>query len=380
MTSYTYKFQVGYTKLGVATSPSAAPTINVIDADSDVLLVTAGVTTASVNMPGVYNYSYTSTVGLNLTGLFHTTDTSVDQQDLFSIDINLTAEPAATASIPSGARNSYVSRGEFLNWIATLTATSTVDDAVIDEILEQASRYCDEVTGRRFYPLIATKKFDISREESIDDILVFNDDLLELFTFTNGDLTVIPAADYILHSVNDPPYWGLELRDITSVSWEPDANDSLQQVLSVYGLWGYHPEYSTRGWSIGGTLGADIADTTTLSFTMTAGHLLYPGQIVQIGAELFNVETTAATACTFAARGDNGSTAATHLDSSTVYIWNTYKPARSCTFQIAQSIYKNRFGENMTGIAKVTAAGVVVTPQDVSQLTHRILLGLMRIA
>lgn len=38
---------------------------------------------------------------------------------------------------------------------------------------------------------------------------------------------------------------------------------------------------------------------------------------------------------------------------------------REACLTISQSFVKRRFGENVSGIAKVTAAGVVITPQDV---------------
>jgi len=46
---------------------------------------------------------------------------------------------------------------------------------------------------------------------------------------------------------------------------------------------------------------------------------------------------------------------------------------REACSMIAQSFYKRRFGENVSGIAKVTAAGVVITPQDVPSAAADIL-------
>jgi hypothetical protein len=270
--------------------------------------------------------------------------------------------------------NSYVTRQDFLNWIYAVTQVLATDDLVIDEILEQASRYCDDTTGRRFYPLQATRQYDIP----YDGVLQLVDDLLSLTTLTNGDLTVISSSDYVLQSVNAPPYWAIRLRDTSSVDWQPSAAGSAENVITVNGVWGYHPDYTTRGWSLAGTLGAAISDTTTLAFTMTAGHSLVVGNIAKVDSELFNVGTAGATACAMNARGDNGSTAATHLNGASVYVWNAYKPIRSAVLQIAQSIYKRRHGESLSGIASVTAAGVVITPQDVPQLAQRILMELSR--
>jgi hypothetical protein len=61
-------------------------------------------------------------------------------------------------------------------------------------------------------------------------------------------------------------------------------------------------------------------------------------------------------------------------------MWNTYKVIQNAAYQIAVSIYKKRFGENLSGIAKVTGAGVVITPQDVPAITQRIIDNLMRLS
>lgn len=82
--TYPYPFQAGYTKGGIATAPSPAPTINVLNIADGSLLVTGGAPTAHAAMPGLNTFTYNGAPGLNLVGLFHTADTSVDQQDLSS--------------------------------------------------------------------------------------------------------------------------------------------------------------------------------------------------------------------------------------------------------------------------------------------------------
>lgn len=81
MTSYT--FRAGYTKLGVATTPSSPPTITVVDEDDTVIVTDAAVTALS-NLAGLYIYVHTGVSGLALIGKFHTTDATIDQQDLFT--------------------------------------------------------------------------------------------------------------------------------------------------------------------------------------------------------------------------------------------------------------------------------------------------------
>lgn len=82
-----YEFAAGYTKLGIGTAPSSAPTITVVDSANNVLVAAATATTALTNFVGAYRYSYSGTDGLTCDALFHTTDTSMDQQDLFAIAV-----------------------------------------------------------------------------------------------------------------------------------------------------------------------------------------------------------------------------------------------------------------------------------------------------
>jgi hypothetical protein len=83
-----YKFKVAYTKLGIGTAPSSAPVCTVVDSANN-KLADAQATTALANLPGVYLYSYTGAAGLDLIALFHTTDASMDQQDLYSYTSHL---------------------------------------------------------------------------------------------------------------------------------------------------------------------------------------------------------------------------------------------------------------------------------------------------
>lgn len=95
----TYKFKAAYKKLGLGYVPIPAPTCTVVDS-ADNVLANAQAITALANLPGVCLYSYTGADGLDVIGLFHTDDTTVDEQDLHSytpdiLTTNLNA-PVAT--------------------------------------------------------------------------------------------------------------------------------------------------------------------------------------------------------------------------------------------------------------------------------------------
>ena len=78
-----YAFQATYTKLGVATSPSVAPTLKVVDSNNNIVLNDVA-TNALTNIAGLYKYIYNGVDGLKLYGLFHTDDSTVDTQDIAS--------------------------------------------------------------------------------------------------------------------------------------------------------------------------------------------------------------------------------------------------------------------------------------------------------
>ena len=96
---------------------------------------------------------------------------------------------------------------------------------------------------------------------------------------------------------------------------------------------------------------------------MSSGHSLAVGQIVRIDNELLNVSGVSGNTITVPQRGDNGSTAATHLTSVTVNVWNVQHDIRELCLEMARNLYKGRFGENAETTSFATAAGVMITPR-----------------
>ena len=99
-----YVFASGYTKGGIATAPSVAPTVTIVDSNNNVLVAGATATTALSNLIGVYLYSYSGADNLVCFAFFHTTDTSMDQQDLASY----TPSQIYSNSVTLGTINSNV--------------------------------------------------------------------------------------------------------------------------------------------------------------------------------------------------------------------------------------------------------------------------------
>lgn len=262
----------------------------------------------------------------------------------------------------SNLQNAYANLSDFKSYAVPRGHASepdVTDDDVIQDLLNAASRYIDAETRKIFYPQYQSVLFDIPD----GNILYLDDDLLEITELLNGDDTVIASSAYILQG-RTPPYWKLSLRSNSTVTWEDDASGNAQQVIDLRGFWGRHEKYSVA-WEQVGTLSAAITDTTTLAFSATSGHSIVAGNILKIGTELYNVVTAATNVITPIRRGDNGSTAATHLISVPIYAWRPMEGARMSTLEIANSAYKRRFGQSTGDSATITAAGVVLTPRDI---------------
>lgn len=267
--------------------------------------------------------------------------------------------------------NSYATLQEFLDFRST-TDTDSVDDGVVEKLLEGTSRYIDSYCGRTFYPRVETLLFDCPEE----DPLYINDDLCAVISLLNGDSTTIASSDYTLLSANLYPKWGLKIKDISSISWLTDDNSSSEQVISLTGFYAYHNEYAKRAWKNGGTLAvaltSDSSDATAL--TLADGHTLKANDIFKIDNELFIANSIATSdSVTFNQRGENGSTPAAHTSDTVVYIWQSQPDIVQACLEIATSAYRRRKGQGVTGVAQVTAAGVVITPQDVPGQAREIL-------
>lgn len=259
--------------------------------------------------------------------------------------------------------NSYATIGEYKAYRVARGQTATVDatdDVQIDNLLNAASRWIDKFTGRFFYPRYETRYYDIPESRR----LFVNADLLDLSTLTNGDGTTISSSDYVLEKRNFSPKFAVKLKDNVDTSWEVDSDSGWEQVIEVLGTWGYHDDYA-RAWVAAGTLAAQMAAGAT-SATLTAGHTIETGEIIKIDNEIMQGVISSSDTFTPTRRGDNGTTDGLHVIASVVYTWDVLPIIKDACLQIAANYYMRRTGQGQMA-AQVTAAGVVLTPQDIPQ-------------
>jgi len=131
--------------------------------------------------------------------------------------------------------NGYCTLAEFKAYIGT-SSTNAGDDAVIEDIIEGASRLIDTFTGRTFYARTETHYYNTP---SGYDLLINDDDLLTVSTLTNGDATVITSGNYKLIPLNKTPKYAIFLEPSSALFWTFDSNGESTGAITVAGTWGF---------------------------------------------------------------------------------------------------------------------------------------------
>ena len=266
--------------------------------------------------------------------------------------------------------NAYATLAEYKAYTTArgqTATTDTVDDGVIDQLLKYVSRYFDDQTGRFYFPYVQTRYYDVPTSEVVDDlrVLKLDADLLEVISLANGDGTAIPSTEYDLKPRNQSPYSQIRLKDTSTYLWASNGSGNVHDVIAVTGIWGYHDLYS-KAWLSGSTL-AEALDDNEVGLDVTSGTLFAVGNIIKVESELGYVSVVSSNTLT-STRGENGSTATTHLTALPVYIWQTMESIKTVVLETAMQAYKRRTGQSTNNSATITAAGVVLTPQDIPSM------------
>jgi hypothetical protein len=137
--------------------------------------------------------------------------------------------------------NGYASLAEFKAWVTVRGGTATTDatdDAVMEDILEQASRYIDAQTGRRFWKPTAdeTRYFtpEVSTRLDIADLSAAPTSVSVDYSNTvTRSYTALDTTDYDLLPENaltvGEPYTALEMR-FTSGDYLPTQRSGVKIV------------------------------------------------------------------------------------------------------------------------------------------------------
>lgn len=139
-----------------------------------------------------------------------------------------------------------------------LGVSSSGDDDLLDDLVENAQKIIETFTGRVFDVSSATvKKFDAVA--NVDGRNLYFSEGLELAaeptSVTNGDGTALVAdTDYIVKPPNSYPSYGLTMLQSSSNWWQGKSNGDMANAISINAKWGY---------SVSGSVPNDIVQAAT---------------------------------------------------------------------------------------------------------------------
>lgn len=251
------------------------------------------------------------------------------------------------------AVNGYCTLAE-VNARMDLTVADTTRDAFIEQMIEAASRWIDQHTGRHFYALTATRYYT-----AIDGLVLRVSDLASvnaLKTDEDGDRayeTTWAATDYDLLPYNDPPYQWIEVA--------PNglrAFPSFRRGVEVAGVWGWPVTVTTAG----ATLDEDLDDSET-AIDVSDGTAFTAGQTIRVGSEDMRIESISTDTLTVA-RGINGTTAAAYTTGAAMSILTPLDAIQEACLLLTARLYKRK--DAVLGVAGNTALGQITTavPED----------------
>lgn len=137
--------------------------------------------------------------------------------------------------------NAYATRAELLQLLLQpdeyngAGSANTVDDAVIDDILTDASRAVDHYCGRQFYASAETLYLDAQA----DRLLWFGRDVLSVQGASDGTGAAIAAGNYYLWPRGANSYAGIALKESASAGWYAASTGDTEGVITIAASVGY---------------------------------------------------------------------------------------------------------------------------------------------
>lgn len=271
--------------------------------------------------------------------------------------------------------NAYATLKEYKDYVRSRGGTVTddvVDDAVIELLLRVASRYLESQTGRHFTPWVETLYYDVPVDTRDPRLLQLDTDLLEVISLTNGDGTSIPSTEYKFRNGDKPanrsPYGAIRLIDNSTYYWSNDGAGDTHDVITLVGITGYHDRYSTAWTTV--TTANEALDASETEYTVTSSADITVGDLIRFDNEFGYVSAVGSATSITNSRGENGSTATTHLTGINVKVWQVMEDAKNACIEIANNAYHRRFGKSNGSMERVTAAGIVLMPLDIPKMAQ----------
>ena len=200
-----------------------------------------------------------------------------------------------------------------------LNITGTSDDTDLLMLLNAASRQIDKWTHRFYYVDETTRYFDGSASP------ISLTDLLSVTTFKldeDGDATyeaTLATTDYILYPLNGYP------KIYAKVSNDSDYGgfaSGIRKGVEIAGTFGYGDGLSATPYSDSGdTVQSDPLAAAGTTCDVTSGGNFAAGQTLRIESEQVYISSISSNTLTIK-RAVNGTTAAAHVQDTTIYIYD----------------------------------------------------------
>lgn len=254
-----------------------------------------------------------------------------------------------------------------------LSSSQTADDDQLLDLLGAASRLIEGYTGRRFYPSRQTQPYTY-RDPGV---LLLRDDLLVLCLLTNGDGTTLNSSVIHLHPPGLPVKSSIVLdRTQAAFTHTGDPVDAIQ----VDGIWGYHPNWPNAWADSGDSVQDNPLSSSAAALTVSNadaplttgyGQRFAVGQLLRIEDEYLHVlAINTTTNVLTVTRGVNGTTAASHDQSTLIEVYQPPADIRQVCLRVAVWLYKQRDAGFVQAAGALRGQMVVppALPADVEQV------------
>ncbi len=230
--------------------------------------------------------------------------------------------------------------------LATLKSSSWLDisgtsyDTGFVRYLDMASRAIDNYTHRRYYAEIQTWEFDGQASPFfLPDTL----SITTLKTDEDGDGTFensyTEGTDYYLYPLN---HWPKTHAVIAPSGSYGGFASGMRKAVEIDGLFGYGDGESSSPYSTSGdAVGDDPLSSSATSITVADADNFAVGQTIGIQDEQCYISAASGTTLTVA-RAQNGTTAASHVITTTIYIYQYPSPIVQATLIQAMRWWKRR--------------------------------------
>lgn len=240
---------------------------------------------------------------------------------------------------------------------------STDDDTTIARFIYDSSNAIQSYCDRVFEPYLQTQYYDVPTTRR----LVFDDDLLSLTSLSDGS-GALSASGYVLQPYNETPYRNATLTNTVGF-WQ--WTDTPLRAITAVGVWGYH-RYYPRAWKVATTISQAVTTTTQTTIHITSSANCGTLSLIKIGDEIMRV-TTHGNPSIVVERAQNGTTATTHLNGSTVYVWAVEDVIQDACERLTIYAYDNREKAGQDEVQVVDGAVFVSTkaPQNIKRALNR---------